>query len=270
MKPKLAHAMVVAVAVHVALFCVVREFVRLEPDPKRGLIAVQVLADGAEQPFTWAPSEQPPEKRVAEARPTWSPRAASTPAHRAETRPAAAERQSRAAGPAELQPQARAEARTPFRHGAALVLPTVVAVNHPTGGTFAAPELTVTEEIEVGRAPASVPATPAPPPAGRPEAGGDDRWVPPGLLAAGFREPPYPHEARLRGEEGAVLVEVEIRADGSPGRIKVVESSGYPSLDQAVVEALRKGRYTPATKGGRPVPSVRSGHFTFKLEDRDE
>lgn len=49
----------------------------------------------------------------------------------------------------------------------------------------------------------------------------------------------YPSEAAQRGFQGEVRVEWTIRKDGTLARVKVLESSGYPILDNGVVEAIR-------------------------------
>jgi protein TonB len=49
----------------------------------------------------------------------------------------------------------------------------------------------------------------------------------------------YPSAARLNGWEGKVLLRVVIRSDGHLSEVKVHRSSGYESLDNAAVEAIR-------------------------------
>ena len=49
----------------------------------------------------------------------------------------------------------------------------------------------------------------------------------------------YPSAARLNGWEGKVLLRVVIRADGHLSEVKVHRSSGYESLDNAAMEAIR-------------------------------
>lgn len=91
----------------------------------------------------------------------------------------------------------------------------------------------------------------------------------PGELAGrGFPKPDYPVEARRRGETGTVVVELEIRADGSVGRIRVLEEPGYPMLREAALaaaEKLRDHRFKPATRDGRPVSWVAPIRYQFFL-----
>jgi protein TonB len=78
--------------------------------------------------------------------------------------------------------------------------------------------------------------------------------------------PEYPSLARRRGYEGSVVLEFEIRADGSCGDVRVTRSSGYDILDEAAVRAVRGWRFNPATRAGKPVAAVQSIRFTFKLQ----
>jgi periplasmic protein TonB len=50
----------------------------------------------------------------------------------------------------------------------------------------------------------------------------------------------YPSEARLDRAEGKVVLKAVIRADGSVDDVAIYQSSGYPSLDQAAVELMRR------------------------------
>lgn len=78
--------------------------------------------------------------------------------------------------------------------------------------------------------------------------------------------PEYPSLARRRGYEGSVVLEFEIRPDGSCGEIRVIQSSGHGILDEASVSAVRGWRFSPATRGGTPVAAIQRIRFTFKLQ----
>lgn len=78
--------------------------------------------------------------------------------------------------------------------------------------------------------------------------------------------PEYPALARRRGYEGSVVLEFVIRTDGSCGEVRVVQSSGYGTLDEAAVSAVRGWRFNPATRAGTPVVAVQRIRFTFKLQ----
>ncbi len=49
----------------------------------------------------------------------------------------------------------------------------------------------------------------------------------------------YPEDAREKGEQGELLILFSINKDGSLSRVSVVRSSGYESLDNAAVNAIK-------------------------------
>lgn len=53
-----------------------------------------------------------------------------------------------------------------------------------------------------------------------------------------FDPPQYPALSRRLGEQGVVLLRVEIDEDGVPRSVQVHRSSGHPRLDAAAAEAL--------------------------------
>lgn len=65
--------------------------------------------------------------------------------------------------------------------------------------------------------------------------------------------PGYPSASRRLGEQGQVLLDVLILSDGSVGEIKVKRTSGFPRLDNAAVDAVRRWRYQPARRGNTPI-----------------
>jgi len=68
-------------------------------------------------------------------------------------------------------------------------------------------------------------------------------------------KPDYPPDARRQRQEGVVLVNVEVGADGRAGDVSVGRSSGFPLLDDAAVRAVRRWLFEPARAGGVPVAS---------------
>ena len=65
---------------------------------------------------------------------------------------------------------------------------------------------------------------------------------------------PPPHSPVLR---------VTVLPDGRAGNIKVIHSSGAPTVDQACVDAVRGWRFFPAIKDGKKIKS----HFTVKFPE---
>ena len=68
--------------------------------------------------------------------------------------------------------------------------------------------------------------------------------------------PEYPEPARLAGQQGRVVLRVSIDASGSVEQASVLQSTGYPALDTAALEAVRVWRFQPAMSAGRPVAAV--------------
>ncbi len=65
--------------------------------------------------------------------------------------------------------------------------------------------------------------------------------------------PAYPSLSRRLREQGLVVLEILIRADGSVGEIKLKASSGFKRLDEAAINAVKHWRYQPATQGGKAI-----------------
>jgi len=49
----------------------------------------------------------------------------------------------------------------------------------------------------------------------------------------------YPEQARLKNQQGTLLVEFGINKNGSLAYAKVIRSSGYPILDEAAIKAIK-------------------------------
>jgi periplasmic protein TonB len=77
--------------------------------------------------------------------------------------------------------------------------------------------------------------------------------------------PVYPRIARESGWEGTVVVRVAIQPDGHPEMIEVRKSSGYPVLDEAAVDAVKKWLFSPAKDGNIPIRSVVEIPINFDL-----
>lgn len=78
------------------------------------------------------------------------------------------------------------------------------------------------------------------------------------------RPPPYPTEAAARGEQGAVLVLIHVAANGTAAGAEVLETSGFPALDEAAIKAVERWRFHPAMKDGQPVSFDMSIRFDFR------
>jgi periplasmic protein TonB len=78
-------------------------------------------------------------------------------------------------------------------------------------------------------------------------------------------EPLYPPTSRRMSEEGTVQVRVLVDERGRPKEVNVGKSSGFPRLDEAAVEAVRKWRFVAATNGAGPISSWTQVAVTFRL-----
>lgn len=98
-------------------------------------------------------------------------------------------------------------------------------------------------------------------------------FIPARLVADARLAPPpvYPAAARRRGLEGVVVLIARVGADGALLALEVSESSGWASLDEEALRAVRawrRGAFAPATRDGEPMPGEVRLRFRFELTDR--
>lgn len=67
----------------------------------------------------------------------------------------------------------------------------------------------------------------------------DNRWLAESLWRRVAELKRYPSSARLNGQEGKVILRAIIRSDGQLADVVVQKSSGYSTLDEAAIEAVR-------------------------------
>ena len=80
------------------------------------------------------------------------------------------------------------------------------------------------------------------------------------------RPPAYPPLSRRLGEEGKVVLRVELDEQGGVATAAVASGSGHARLDQAALSAVKTWRCTPALRDGRPVRAVAVQPFRFVLQ----
>jgi protein TonB len=96
----------------------------------------------------------------------------------------------------------------------------------------------------------------------------EGRVAPPEALdAARNRRPAYPEMSRRRGQEGTVMLELRVDANGRVTEVRVVESSGFSALDAAALETLRDWRFRPAQRAGLPIAGSLTTAVHFRLEN---
>jgi protein TonB len=130
---------------------------------------------------------------------------------------------------------------------------------------------------------ASTPATPTSSPAAEPESkatnnkpvlskveGAADAppYQSPSFNAAYLNNPAphYPSVSRRLGEQGLVLLRVQVTADGTAGSVELQTGSGSSRLDQAALEAVQKWQFVPAKRGDQPVSASVVVPVRFSLE----
>jgi protein TonB len=86
--------------------------------------------------------------------------------------------------------------------------------------------------------------------------------VPPVLVYK--TEPEYSDEARKVKWQGTVIVLIEIDERGEVRRARVAEGAGM-GLDERAVEAVRRWRFKPALRDGKPVPAPARVEVSFHL-----
>ncbi len=87
-----------------------------------------------------------------------------------------------------------------------------------------------------------------------------------GVEVLDLPRPRYPLVSRRRGEEGVVLLRVEVLTSGRAGTIEVLRDSGFSRLTEATIQAVRKARFKPATRAGTPIKDTVQIPFRFVLE----
>ncbi|MFN3543687.1 MAG: energy transducer TonB [Thiobacillus sp.] len=66
-------------------------------------------------------------------------------------------------------------------------------------------------------------------------------------------KPAYPSISRRMGEEGEVRLRVWVDATGNAQQVEVERTSGYPRLDAAALETVKRWRFVPARQGEQAV-----------------
>ena len=77
-------------------------------------------------------------------------------------------------------------------------------------------------------------------------------------------EPEYSEEARKAKYQGTVVLRVVIDASGRAVNAEVVRSLGL-GLDEKAMEAVKKWKFRPGYKDGKPVAVVAQIEVNFRL-----
>ena len=77
--------------------------------------------------------------------------------------------------------------------------------------------------------------------------------------------PVYPRLSRRRGEEGTVVLSVQVTDEGIVSQAIIRQSSGFRRLDDAALAAAKQTKFAPAKRRGKCVESATELSFTFQL-----
>jgi len=75
----------------------------------------------------------------------------------------------------------------------------------------------------------------------------------------------YPALSSRLNHEGTSVVSFKIEPDGSVKDISVVQSSGYPDLDDAATPCVSTWQYKPAMQNGQPVETTWTAKVVWKV-----
>jgi protein TonB len=82
-----------------------------------------------------------------------------------------------------------------------------------------------------------------------------------------FVAPTYPPQALSRGLEGEVRVRITIDTAGRVADAQVISGTPAGVFDQAAVNAVRKWRFEPVVKDGRPIEASVATTIRFQPDD---
>ncbi len=86
-----------------------------------------------------------------------------------------------------------------------------------------------------------------------------------GIQMISGKPPRYPKESRRKKEQGTVRLRVLLGTDGRVETISVSSSSGFPRLDKAALDAVRRWRWAPVMRNGEPIKVLGYTEIPFVL-----
>ncbi|WP_345198735.1 energy transducer TonB [Kistimonas scapharcae] len=86
------------------------------------------------------------------------------------------------------------------------------------------------------------------------------------LFNGAQRKPAYPYQARKRGQQGTVLLEVFLDKRGHIESVTLVDSSGFSLLDRAAEKAVRRWSFRPLVRDGVALASRVRVPVVFRLD----
>jgi TonB family protein len=77
-------------------------------------------------------------------------------------------------------------------------------------------------------------------------------------------DPSYPNKARKKRQQGTILLTLVVGTDGQPYDV-AVDRGLNSDLDEAAVETVKRWRFIPASREGKPVAAEIKVEVSFKL-----
>jgi protein TonB len=78
--------------------------------------------------------------------------------------------------------------------------------------------------------------------------------------------PRYPADAARQGEQGVVVLLVNVAPNGAATGVEVYSSSGFMLLDRAARDAVARWQFKAKSENGLPVPSRTLIRVRFRLD----
>lgn len=260
-------APVLALALVVSAHAALLSLALLAPDSKPQEIqqptvqGVLIAAPSAEVVQTPAARETPPTPKPPEAKPPVQPAPKPKPKPEPKPKPKPKPKPEPAPKP-EPKPQPP-PVEAPPSEKAISAPPEDVVEEIPEPAE--SPSEEIAEPAESAAEDAPPPSSPAPADETSETAGAP--VVPPRVDAQRMNNPApaYPRQSRRLREEGTVVLELLILEDGTVGEAKVETSSGYSRLDDTALTAVKRWRYVPATRAGKPIAYTYLQPVVFSL-----
>jgi protein TonB len=86
------------------------------------------------------------------------------------------------------------------------------------------------------------------------------------LTRTRYSPPEYPEAARARGSQGFVDIIFTVETDGSVGDVTVASAEPAGIFEQAALASVRKWRYQPVIRDGKPVEQRAKVRISFAME----
>lgn len=76
----------------------------------------------------------------------------------------------------------------------------------------------------------------------------------------------YPPGAAAALESGRVTMSICITARGTVASVEIIESTGYPRLDNDALQVARQYQFQPATRNGKPIPVCMPYSINYRIK----